>query len=184
VGTFKPSVRSVIAYNADSEIIPTVRSNGVLLGQITPRGGIISGSSSIMQFDAWNWEDAMVRADDGLHLNWPQVIHRHYDKGRILVSKVKSYDQQKREIDLFFNDAKAYAKAPKGDLTELRFEAMKGLFDGSKTLYVHADELKSSEKIIRCRNSFRFSKRRRHGAHGHAKPTIHGRYSRCTWTSV
>ena len=37
VGTFKPSVRSVIAYNADSEIIPTVRSNGVLLGQITPR---------------------------------------------------------------------------------------------------------------------------------------------------
>ncbi|MEY3849945.1 MAG: hypothetical protein RJA38_386, partial [Bacteroidota bacterium] len=62
VGTFKPSVRSVIAYNADSEIIPTVRSNGVLLGQITPRGGIISGSSSVMQFDAWNWEDAVVRA--------------------------------------------------------------------------------------------------------------------------
>ena len=148
VGTFKPSVRSVIAYNADSEIIPTVRSNGVLLGQVTPRGGIISGSSSIMQFDAWNWEDAVVRADDGLHLNWPQVIHRHYDKGRILVSKVKSYDQQKREIELFFNDAKAYAKAPKGDLTELRFEAMKGLFDGSKTLYVHADELKSIHEAV------------------------------------
>ena len=148
VGTFKPSVRSVIAYNADSEIIPTVRSNGVLLGQITPRGGIISGSSSVMQFDAWNWEDAVVRADDGLHLNWPQVIHRHYDKGRNLVSKVKSYDQQKREIELFFGDAKAYAKAPKGDLTELRFEAMAGLFDGSKTLYVHADELKSIHEAV------------------------------------
>ncbi len=148
VGTFKPSVRSVIAYNADSEIIPTVRSNGVLLGQVTPRGGIISGASSIMQFDAWNWEDAVVREDDGLHLNWPQVIHRHYDKGRILVSKVKSYDQQKREIHLFFTDAKAYAKAPKGDLTELRFEAMKGLFDGSKTLYVHADELKSIHEAV------------------------------------
>lgn len=148
VGTFKPSVRSVIAYNADSEIIPTVRSNGVLLGQVTPRGGIISGASSIMQFDAWNWEDAVVREDDGLHLNWPQVVHRHYDKGRILVSKVKSYDQQKREIQLFFTDAKAYAKAPKGDLTELRFEAMKGLFDGSKTLYVHADELKSIHEAV------------------------------------
>ena len=101
VGTFKPSVRSVIAYNADSEIIPTVRSNGVLLGQVTPRGGIISGSSSIMQFDAWNWEDAVVRVDDGLHLNWPQVIHRHYDKGRILVSKVKTYDQQKEKMNCF-----------------------------------------------------------------------------------
>ena len=153
VGTFKPSVRSVIAYNADSEIIPTVRSNGVLLGQVTPRGGIISGSSSIMQFDAWNWEDAVVRADDGLHLNWPQVIHRHYDKDRILVSKVKTYDQQKREIELFFTDAKAYAKAPKGELTELRFEAMKGLFDGSKTLYVHADELKSIHEAVQFKRN-------------------------------
>jgi len=36
-GTFKPSVRSAIAYNTDSEIIPTVRFNGVLMGQIVPR---------------------------------------------------------------------------------------------------------------------------------------------------
>ena len=71
VGTFKPNVRSIIAYNAASDITPTVRTNGVLMGQITPRGGVIGGSSSVVQFDAWNWEDAVVRADDGIHLYWP-----------------------------------------------------------------------------------------------------------------
>ena len=62
------------------------------MGQIVPRGGVISGVSSVMQFDAWNWEDAIVREDDGVHLNWPQVYHKHYDKGKVAIEKVKSYD--------------------------------------------------------------------------------------------
>ena len=36
VGTFRPNVRSLIAFNTDSEITPTVRTNGVLMAQITP----------------------------------------------------------------------------------------------------------------------------------------------------
>lgn len=147
-GTFKPSVRSAIAYNTDSEIIPTVRSNGVLLGQITPRGGVISGMSSVMQFDAWNWEDALIREDDGIHLNWPQVYHRHYDKGKIAIEKVKSYDQQLTEIRLFFEEARAYAKS-KMDVTEVRYEALRGIFQGLKTLYVHADDVKAISEALR-----------------------------------
>lgn len=147
-GTFKPSVRSAIAYNTDSEIIPTVRSNGVLLGQITPRGGVISGMSSVMQFDAWNWEDALIREDDGIHLNWPQVYHRHYDKGKIAIEKVKSYDQQLTEIRLFFEEARAYAKS-KSDVTEVRYEALRGIFQGLKTLYVHADDVKAISEALR-----------------------------------
>ena len=94
VGTFKPNVRSVIAYNAASDITPTVRTNGVLMGQITPRGGVIGGSSSVVQFDAWNWEDAVVRADDGIHLYWPSTHHKHFEDGRAILRKRKTYDQQ------------------------------------------------------------------------------------------
>jgi hypothetical protein len=35
-----PNVRSIIAYTADSKVIETVRPNGILMAQITPRGGI------------------------------------------------------------------------------------------------------------------------------------------------
>ncbi len=149
VGTYKPSVRSVIAFNTESEIIPTVRSNGVLMGQICPRGGVISGASSVMQFDAWNWEDAVVREDDGLHLNWPQVYHKHYDKKKMTIEKVKSYDQQLTEIQIFFKEAKAYLSVKNPPLTEVRFEGMRGIFDGGKTLYVHADEVRAIKEALR-----------------------------------
>ncbi|GAL66726.1 hypothetical protein JCM19301_3204 [Jejuia pallidilutea] len=71
IGTWNPHIRSLIAYNAESKVVESMRPNGVLLGQITPRGSRISGTSSIVQFDAWNWEDAAVKVDDGIHMSWP-----------------------------------------------------------------------------------------------------------------
>ena len=62
VGTMNPHIRSLIAYNSESKIVETMRPNGILMGQITPRGGRISGTSSVVQFDAWNWEDAAIKA--------------------------------------------------------------------------------------------------------------------------
>src|ERR1700744_2315939 len=70
-GDLNPNVRSIIAYNTDSKVIPTIRSNGILLAQTTPDGGIISGQSSVVQLDAWNWEDAAYKTDIGVHLTLP-----------------------------------------------------------------------------------------------------------------
>ena len=75
-GSFNPNVRSLIAHNTDSEVIPTIRNNGVLIGQTTPQGGIISGTSSVMEYDGWNWEDAALKIDDGIWLNY-QIGRAH-----------------------------------------------------------------------------------------------------------
>lgn len=147
-GAFKPGIRSAIAYNTDSEIIPTIRLNGVLMAQITPRGGVISGTSSVMQFDAWNWEDALIKADDGVHLNWPGVYHKHYDKGKVSIEKVKTYDQQLREIQTFFNEARAYCAVQQPAIQEVRFEGLRGVFEGTQKLYVHADDAKSIQEAL------------------------------------
>ena len=159
VGTFKPNVRSIIAYNAASDITPTVRTNGVLMGQITPRGGVIAGSSSVVHFDAWNWEDAVVRADDGIHLNWPSTHHKHFEDGRAQLRKRKTYDQQLHEIRDFFSRARAYA-AGKPVRRDLRMEAMRGLFvdgdrnaSGATTLYIHASDAKQIAEVIRFKRS-------------------------------
>ena len=159
VGTFKPNVRSVIAYNAASDITPTVRTNGVLMGQITPRGGVIGGSSSVVQFDAWNWEDAVVRADDGIHLYWPSSHHKHYEDGRAQLRKRKTYDQKLHEITDFFARARAYA-AGQTDKRDLRMEAMRGLFaegersaPGAATLFVHANDAKQIAEVIRFKRA-------------------------------
>jgi len=152
-GAYKPGIRSAIAYNTDSEIIPTVRLNGVLMGQITPRGGVISGTSCVMQFDAWNWEDALIKADDGVHLNWPGVFHKHNEKGKVNVEKVKTYDQQLREIHTFFNEARAYCAVKEPALRELRFEGLRGVFSGEQKLYVHADDAKSIQEALNFKAS-------------------------------
>ncbi|MDG1477081.1 MAG: amidohydrolase family protein [Vicingaceae bacterium] len=141
-GIFKPHVRSIIAYNTESKITTTVRSNGVLLGQITPRSGTISGTSSIVHFDAWNWEDAIIKKDDGVHLNWEGMYNRWTGKTN------KNYDKSIANLNTFFNNALAYSKKKVHEEKNLRFEAMRGVFNGEKTLYIHANFIKEITEAI------------------------------------
>lgn len=139
IGDFIPHVRSLIAYNAESKVVESMRPNGVLLGQITPKGGRISGTSSIVQFDAWNWEDAAVKVDDGIHLNWPNSFRR----GRWWLGEPrgfqpnKNYKKDTDAIKTFMANAVAYGKASSKEKNQA-FAAMQGLFNGSQKLYVYA----------------------------------------------
>ncbi|NNC35114.1 MAG: amidohydrolase family protein [Croceitalea sp.] len=140
VGDIIPHVRSLIAYNAESQVVESMRPNGVLLGQIAPSGGRISGTSSIVQFDAWNWEDAAVKVDDGIHLSWPNSFRR----GRWWMGEPrgfqpnKDYQDQVDAVAVFMNNAMAYGKASNKEENPA-FAATQGLFDGSKKLYVYAN---------------------------------------------
>lgn len=145
-GIYNPHVRSQIAYNAESEIIRTVRANGVLLTQPTPRGGSISGTSSIMALSGWNWEDATIAANDGIHVNWPESIQRSKEN-RMVQEKSTSYQEKKQQLYTFFGSAKAYAQNEKGK-KDLRFDAMKACFNGTKRVYIHADNLQQINDII------------------------------------
>ena len=69
IGEFNSSVRSLVAYNTDSKVINTLKSNGITHANIVPEGATISGTSSVVQLDAWNWEDAAYATDNGVHLN-------------------------------------------------------------------------------------------------------------------
>jgi imidazolonepropionase-like amidohydrolase len=139
IGTFNPHVRSIIAYNAESKIVESVRPNGVLLAQVTPRGGRISGTSSVVQLDAWNWEDAVVRENDGIHMRWPNMYQRMgwwAEPGGIEPNK--KYDEQTVAIQTFFDNSFAYLTA-KPTVKDVSYNAMNGLLTGEKTLYITAD---------------------------------------------
>lgn len=135
-GNYTPHVRSIIAYNTESKITTTVRSNGVLMGQITPRGNVVSGTSSIVQFDAWNWEDATYKIDDGIHINWHNMFNRWTGKAD------EKYTERIQELKDFFDDALAYSKLKNHPEKNLRFESMRGLFNGTQTLFIHTNYVK------------------------------------------
>src|SRR5574343_129528 len=139
IGEFNPHVRSIIAYNTESVVTETTRPNGVLLAKITPRGGRISGTSSIVQLDAWNWEDAIIKENDGIHLNWPRSYSRTgwwAEPGGIEANK--NYEPQIKTIQDYFDNAFAYLNT-KNSKKDIPFEAMKGIQNGEKKLYIHVN---------------------------------------------
>lgn len=141
-GTYLPEIRSIIAYNAESKAVESMRPNGVLLAQIAPNGGVISGSSSVVQLDAWNWEDAVIKYDQGVHINWPSP----YTFGRWWLGEDRglkannNYNKQVNDLKDFFDKSKANMNLNKS--MNLKSRAMKGIFEGESTVYLHADDEK------------------------------------------
>ena len=138
-GFMNPHIRSLIAYNAESKIVESMRPNGVFIAQVTPRGGTISGTSSIMQLDAWNWEDASLKIDDAIHINWPSSFTRgRWWLGEDPALKPdKNYIKNITKIISYFKDAKNYLAGDKLQ-KNIPFEATRGLFEGSQKLFIHA----------------------------------------------
>ena len=151
VGDNNAHVRSLVAYNTDSKVINTLRSNGVLLAQITPQRGLIAGQSSVVQLDAWNWEDAAVRADDGMHINWPEMPSSRWrvPTASEIKRREEAIKKQIHSLISLFDEAKAYTELDKKDkVVNARLQAFEGVFTGEKKVFVHVNEAKSIQNAI------------------------------------
>lgn len=149
-GSYNPSVRSIVAYNTDSELIPTFRYNGILLAQTTPGSGVISGTSSVVQLDAWNWEDAAYQMDDAIHMGWPtKEFGPRWWTGETNSRPNPNYDRIVQEVHQLFTDAAAYGRVGTPETTNLKLEAMQGLFDGSKALFISTNDAKAIVSSIK-----------------------------------
>ena len=145
-GDLNPNVRVIAAYNTDSHVLPVIRSNGILLAQIVPQGTLLPGTTSVVQLDAWNWKDAAYAMDNGVMMGWPR---KAAPSGRFAAmlsqtagAATSTYDRNVEQLEKIFTDAVAYAAIEKPATVNLRLEAMKGLFDGSKTLFISSSESK------------------------------------------
>ena len=152
-GDYNPNIRAIIAYNTDSELPPTMRFNGILMAQIAPSGGIIAGKSSVVQLDAWNWEDAAIKTDEGIHLYWPnKVSNPRWWLGETQGSKNDRYEPIIKELNTLFHEAQVFGKGTP-DKSNLKLAAMQGLFDGTVSLYIYANNASSIiESITLAKN--------------------------------
>jgi len=141
VGQFKPHVRSLIAYNTESRITPTVRTNGVLMAEVAPVGGVITGTSSIFNLDGWNWEDAVLKEDNGIHINWPRIRTSMGSDKKKDTKWVEEYAEKVEEIKQFFKEAEAYTKEEYHVEKNIRYEAMKAVFSKKKKVFIHCDRV-------------------------------------------
>ncbi len=159
IGEYNPNVEAIVAYNAESKVVESMRPNGVLIAQTVPQGGTISGTSSVVQLDAWNWEDAVVKRSDGIHLNWPNSFKR----GRWWLGEEPGYkpndDYSKdvAKIKDFIKQSRAY-NAGGSDVKNLPYAAMNEFLKDSSNLYIHVDGEKEIMDVLQFKNEMKLDK--------------------------
>lgn len=156
LGSLNPNVQATVAYNADSELIPTVRSNGVLLALVAPDGGLISGQSALMRLDGWNWEDAAQRQVVAMHINWPRMTPlsawwAEDSRGRPRGDRDDALDA----LDALLADARAYAAAKQAEAAggpavdyDARLAAMGLVLSGELPCIISANRREEIETAV------------------------------------
>ena len=168
IGEINPSIRSIVAYNTDSKVINVLRSNGILLANIIPQNAdpgskpLITGTSSVVQLDAWNWEDAAYKMDGSIHFNMPSLEPRPNRPEQPSVNQppqpdpVKAALNQVEKVKNFFREAKGYLSEATHKQTNLKFEATRNLFSKKQKLFIHCDAVKEMLLAIDFENEFGF----------------------------
>ncbi len=150
-GLTNASVRSLTSYNTDSELIPTYRFNGVLTAQVTPIGSLIAGNSSVMQLDAWNWQDAAILEDDAMHVYWPKLIKKKTDA---LKQQVNYEENDKYEVHIEVL-RELFAEATSGTETNnLNINAVQAVLRGERQLFLHAENARQIVDAIQFVDQF------------------------------
>ncbi len=145
LGEWNPEVQSAVAYNTDSKIINTLKANGILLANVAPTGSLIAGTASVMQLDAWNWEDALYKRNSEIEFYMPSLINRRPRFSASTLNQQPESDPVKEglakieEVKRFFREAKAYAQETNHKETNRKFEMLKPLFEKHEKLFIHAD---------------------------------------------
>lgn len=154
-GDYHPNLKTVYAFDTGSTFIPTLRFNGILYVESIRSRGVISGTSSVMAMDGWNWEDAVFKEAAAVHLNWPSSLSFYYDQDtntRLLRSR-NTYESNKQQLVALFNDAEQYQNIP-DKTTNLKLEALNDLFNGDRVLVIHADEPKEIVESVGFAKSY------------------------------
>ncbi len=153
-GQITPEVRTEVAINPDSELIPVTRATGITLALTVPQGGYISGTSALIMLDGWTWEDMTLKAPVGMHVRWPSM---HIDRSSGNAKRaMERRDERVQIIRDAFDDARAYRKAKKAESekviphheTDVRWESMIPVLEKKIPVFVHAGELQQIQSAV------------------------------------
>lgn len=156
-GALNPNARALVAFNADSELLPVTRAGGVLAALSVPeagRTGLIAGTSALMQLEGWNWQDMALVPEAGLHIAVPRLrlnaaLFPGQPEARLAEIR-RSTEARLKLLDEAFDNASAYALARAADAAtpiDTRWEAMRPVLPAApgaapaRPVVMHADDL-------------------------------------------
>jgi imidazolonepropionase-like amidohydrolase len=159
VGEYTPDVYSWLAVNPDSELLPVARANGVSHFEAVPFGAVVSGYSGLLALDGWTTEEMVAKKAVALQVFWPSANldptpkekSRNPAKWKSLEDQDKERQEKLRQLDDFFAEARAYAKAKAGakDFKIVpAWEAMLPVVRGEIPVTIHADDVRQIRAAV------------------------------------
>lgn len=157
-GNVNPNIRAEVQINPESELIPVTRVNGVTSSLVIPRGGALNGTSALVHWDGWTYEDMTAAAPVGLHVQWPNMTPvRAWWNTQTDEEQAKARDEAVARIREAFDDGRAYLKArdaeskpgvPRHD-RDVRWDAMVKALRGEIPVMFHANALNQIRAVLR-----------------------------------
>lgn len=156
-GQINPNTRALVAVNPDSELIPVARAGGVLTALTVPVGGLISGTSALINLDGWTYEDMAVVDEVALHVNWPRMIpQQSWWTSESSQRQMEERDKRLVELRDAFAHARAYQQSRTSDEqqddgsagVDLRWEAMLPVLRGERPMIIAADEFEQIQAAV------------------------------------
>jgi len=143
MGSINAALRVEVAFNHALALLPVHVAGGILTTHTVP-GGLIRGSSAVMRMSGWSWEDMVIEAPAGMHINFPVGAASDEDNDDL------------EKINRVLDDARAWRKAQRafeaGDAPRPAMndplQALVPLLDGEVPLFLYAGKQKEIEAAL------------------------------------
>ena len=151
IGDWKPQMRTIVAVNAHSELIPITRVNGVLVAAAVPRGGTIFGTAALLALDGWTPYEMALEPEAALAMTIPSLERggggfgfggRFRQATESDDTRRQRVERERRDITEYFAKATSYAdrRAGGADIPfDPQMEAMMSVVRGERLTIVSAD---------------------------------------------
>lgn len=150
-GRINPNVRSWVAINPDSELIPVARSNGVLTSLVAPSGPLLAGQAGVVRLDGWTWEEMLMLGPAAMVISWDALESRGGGDDNPQ-ARAKAREKRYQELDDWLAQAERYAVLretnPEQQPIDLRLEALVALARGQLPLIASADRRTAIEAAV------------------------------------
>lgn len=147
-GSTNTNVKSWVAVNPDSELIPVARANGTLSAMIAPGGYGIRGQSAVMALDGWTAKDMIIKAPAGLCVYWEAFEPRDSDDKK----RASEREKQLTELDALLDQAEQYgisrAADPVNTPSNLKLEALLPVVNGELPIIANADRKRTIQSAV------------------------------------
>ena len=168
LGDINPNARAEIAVNPHSNVIPVTRVNGITTVVTEPEGGIISGSSAMIQLAGWTPQEMTLKAPLAMHIHFPRLRTNSFDEvpqdEEAAKEATKNYTKQIDKLRDVFKDAQAYAKATaartnhpdiKRNDRDVILEALVPVVEGREPVVMHANLERDIRAALKFADEFK-----------------------------